>query len=100
MVSDLFAKGVTVIITVDNGINAFEALDLANDYNIDVILTDHHQIGELTPSVFALLHPSTTPIKSPYRILAGVGIAYILAVALASELRCIKAIKEALDLYH
>ncbi|WP_320667691.1 single-stranded-DNA-specific exonuclease RecJ [Prochlorococcus sp. MIT 1307] len=86
MIEELHSKGITLIITVDNGVNAFEAIHLANDLNIDIILTDHHQITNGVPSVLALIHPSTTPLDSPYKNLAGVGLAYILASSIDNSL--------------
>ncbi len=47
---------VKVIITVDNGIVANEAVDFANKEGIDVIVTDHHTIGEKLPKAFAIVH--------------------------------------------
>ncbi len=99
MVSNLHTKGIKVIITVDNGINAFESIQLANDYNIDVILTDHHQLNNTAPKVLALIHPSTTPQSSPYRNLAGVGLAYLIAIGLAKEFKAESILKDSLDLF-
>lgn len=45
-----------LIITVDNGIVANEAIDKANELEIDVIVTDHHEKGKLVPSAYCLLH--------------------------------------------
>ncbi len=51
-------EGVSLIITVDNGISQIDAITFANHKGIDVIVTDHHELlGELPPS-YALMHPT------------------------------------------
>ena len=79
MVSEINNEEIKLIITVDNGISAFEAIDKSNELGIDLILTDHHKIPDINIDVYALIHPENTPINSPYKYLAGVGIAYLLA---------------------
>lgn len=61
---------VKLIITVDNGIVANEAVDFANKEGIDVIITDHHTIGEKLPDALAIVHTTK---------LCGAGVAYLLA---------------------
>jgi single-stranded-DNA-specific exonuclease len=59
-----------LIITVDNGIVANEAVSFANEKGIDVIVTDHHTVGEEKPDAFAIVHTTN---------LCGAGVAYLLA---------------------
>lgn len=59
-----------LIITVDNGIVANEAVDFANAQGIDVIITDHHTVGEKLPDAHAVVHTTK---------LCGAGVAYLLA---------------------
>lgn len=66
---------------------------------MEVILTDHHTLPPEPPPCLALLHPACTPADSPYRGLAGVGLAYVLAVALAGSLGRDDATAMALDLF-
>jgi single-stranded-DNA-specific exonuclease len=75
MVERLAANGCRLLVTVDNGISAREALDRAQALGVEVIVTDHHSIPAEMPPLLALLHPATTPDGSPYRGLAGVGLA-------------------------
>ena len=79
MVNDINRKEVKLIITVDNGISAFEAIKRAKEYDIDVIITDHHKMPDVKLDIYALIHPEISPHNSPYKYLAGVGIAYMLA---------------------
>ncbi|MEM8637312.1 MAG: single-stranded-DNA-specific exonuclease RecJ [Cyanobacteria bacterium P01_G01_bin.54] len=78
--------GVGVIITVDNGIAALEPIQFAVELGLSVIVTDHHDIPEELPPADAILNPKLLPEDSPYRGLAGVGVAYLLAVALGDRL--------------
>lgn len=59
-----------LIITVDNGIVANEAVDFANENNIDVIITDHHTIDTKLPDAFAVVHTTK---------LCGAGIAWLIS---------------------
>jgi len=63
-------SNVTVIITVDNGIVANDAVDFANEQGIDVIITDHHTRGEKSPEAHAIVHTTS---------LCGAGVAYLLS---------------------
>lgn len=51
------AKGFNLIIAVDNGVSAFEAIDLANEKGMDVIVVDHHELPEKDVNAYAILHP-------------------------------------------
>jgi single-stranded-DNA-specific exonuclease len=99
MVERLAAGGARLLITVDNGVSAQEALERAAALGLDVILTDHHTLPETPPPCLALLHPSVTPVGSPYRGLAGVGLAYVLAAALAQRLGRQDGLEMALELF-
>ncbi|MFM8605876.1 MAG: single-stranded-DNA-specific exonuclease RecJ [Cyanobium sp.] len=99
MVERLAAEGIRLLITVDNGVSAREALDRAEALGVDVILTDHHTLPAELPPHLALLHPARTPAGSPYRGLAGVGLAYVLAHGLCRRLKRRDALAVALDLF-
>ncbi len=79
MINQISSQEINLIITVDNGISAFDAIKKAEVLGIDLIITDHHKIPEKRLNIFSLIHPEKTPINSPYKYLAGVGIAYLLA---------------------
>ena len=99
MVKRLADAGIALLVTVDNGIAATEALAYARELQVEVILTDHHTLPPEEPPYLALLHPARTPADSPFRGLAGVGLAYVLAVALAASLGRDDATAMALDLF-
>ena len=99
MVERLHDEGIRLLITVDNGVAAAEALHRSQELGMDVIVTDHHTIPEMRPPMTALLHPATTPESSPYRGLAGVGLAYVLAMRVAQSMDRLDAIQVARDLF-
>tara|TARA_Y100001968_G_scaffold206610_1_gene189871 strand:+ start:11725 stop:13590 length:1866 start_codon:yes stop_codon:yes gene_type:complete len=79
MINDINNNNIKLVITVDNGISAFEAIKESEKFGIDLIITDHHKIPKNIPDIFALIHPELSPDDSPYKCLAGVGIAYMLS---------------------
>lgn len=99
MVDTLHGQGIRVLVTVDNGVAADEALHRAETLGVEVIVTDHHAIPAQRGPMRALIHPQTTPDASPYRGLAGVGLAFVLAHALAERLNKPEAIQAARDLF-
>ncbi|WP_017472677.1 single-stranded-DNA-specific exonuclease RecJ [Amphibacillus jilinensis] len=74
-------QGFDLIITVDTGIAAFEAADVAKELGIDLIITDHHELQDQLPEAFAIVHPKCSD-RYPFKELAGVGVAFKLAQAL------------------
>lgn len=86
IVDDCAADGVKLILTVDNGIAAPQPVAKARKLGIDVIITDHHELPPELPPANAILNPKLIRADSPYQGLAGVGVAYILAVTLAQRL--------------
>lgn len=83
IVDDCKRDGVRLILTVDNGIAAYEPIARARELGLVVIVTDHHDIPPTLPPAQAILNPKLIREDSPYRGVAGVGVAYILAVCLA-----------------
>lgn len=80
-------SGVTLALTVDNGISNLEEIATAKDLGIDVIVTDHHQIPEELPEAFAIINPHLPKCSYPDKNLAGVGVAFNLMMALRKRLR-------------
>jgi single-stranded-DNA-specific exonuclease len=79
--------GAKLIVTCDTGITAHEAVDYANSRGVDVIVTDHHDLGETLPNAKAIVNPKLLPRDHPLANLAGVGVAYKLAEALFESQR-------------
>jgi len=81
-VEDFAAKDGTLIITVDCGISRFTEIKRANELNIDVIVTDHHEPQEELPEAFVIINPKMKDSTYPFRSLAGCGVAFKLVCAL------------------
>jgi single-stranded-DNA-specific exonuclease len=92
IVEEFHNEGVKLILTVDNGISAYEPIARARELGLNVIVTDHHDIPPTLPPANAILNPKLIAESSPYRGVAGVGVAYILAVCLAQQLGEIKGL--------
>ncbi len=74
--------GVRLLVTVDCGIRSVAEVAYAQALGMDVILTDHHSIGEQLPPALAVINPKRADDPYPFKGLAGVGVAYKLAQAL------------------
>jgi single-stranded-DNA-specific exonuclease len=90
------AGGAGLVITVDNGVNAVDAVARASALGLDVIVTDHHKPGDILPSAIAVLNPNRRDCPYPCKGLAGVGVAFKLVTALRNELHKRGAPKEGL----
>src|SRR6266508_1097084 len=80
-------NGANLIITCDTGITAYEAIHYANSRGVDVIVTDHHELGAGLPNARAIINPKLLDENHILANLAGVGVAYKLAEALLIENR-------------
>lgn len=78
-------EGVNLIITVDNGISGIDEVAFANSLGMEVIISDHHDIGETMPNALAIVHPRHPEGDYPFGELAGVGVAFKIAQALYEE---------------
>jgi single-stranded-DNA-specific exonuclease len=99
IVEEFHAEGVQLIITVDNGISAVEAISRAVELGLQVIITDHHDLPQILPPAQAILNPKLIAESSVYRGIAGVGVAYILALELAARLKQPSLSNELLELF-
>src|SRR5438874_2770904 len=83
----LKADGAGVVVTVDCGATAYEPLAGAAEAGLDVIVIDHHVTEPLLPPALALVNPNRLDEESPHGVLAAVGVAFLLVVALNRALR-------------
>ena len=83
------AGGASLIVTVDCGAQAFEALAMARDAGVDVIVVDHHQCAATLPHAHAVVNPNRLDEGegAAHGHLAAVGVAFLLGAALLRELR-------------
>lgn len=83
-------EGSSLIVTVDCGAMAFEALAMAHTAGIDVIVVDHHKCAPELPKAMALVNPNRLDeddLAAAHGHLAAVGVAFLLAVATVRVLR-------------
>lgn len=80
-------EGGKLIITVDCGITAVEEGRVAKEMDIDLIITDHHQLSDTLPPAFAILHPGQEGCQYPFKSLVGVGIVFKLIKSLRRTFR-------------
>ena len=92
IVEEFAENGVGLILTVDNGISAYEPVARAIELGLSVVITDHHDLPEKLPPADAILNPKLLADTSPYYGVAGVGVAYILAIATAQSLGKLKGL--------
>ncbi len=81
------AAGARLIITVDCGVTAVQAVGLAGGRGIDVIVTDHHRPGPELPEALAVVNPNRPDHEYPFKGLAGVGVAFKLVQELFARAR-------------
>ena len=94
-------KGYSLLVTVDNGVKAFEALEEAMARDLDIIVTDHHSMEEPVPCTM-LLHPFE--MGERFDTLSGAGVALEISRALLGEIKehvvlaCVAAIADVMPL--
>lgn len=87
---ELKQQGAAVVVCVDCGAQAFDALDQARAASLDVIVVDHHQCATELPAALAMINPNRLDESTDgaaHGHLAAVGMAFLLGVALIRELR-------------
>jgi single-stranded-DNA-specific exonuclease len=74
-----------IILTVDNGISSIDGVRAAHEHNIEVLITDHHEVGDELPDCL-IVNPKQPGCSFPAP-LAGVGVIFYVLLALRAELR-------------
>ena len=78
----LSGLGVKLIVTVDNGVSAIEEAKKCKELGIDLVVTDHHKVGEELPDAIAVVDPHREDCPSEFKEMSGVGVAFKLVCAL------------------
>lgn len=76
-----------LLITVDNGISSHQGVDAARAHGMKVLVTDHHLPAETLPAADAIVNPNRRDDNFPSKMLAGVGVAFYVLLALRARLR-------------
>lgn len=76
------AAGADLILTVDCGVTAVEAVEAARSRGIEVVVTDHHRLGSELPRATAVVNPMRPEGPDEFRVLAGVGVVFQVVAAL------------------
>ncbi len=84
-VKQIHGNGTKLIITVDNGVSAVEEAELIYSLGMELIITDHHRIGEILPRAEAVINPHREENNIKFKDFAGVGVAFKLACALYGD---------------
>ncbi|BBC40987.1 single-stranded-DNA-specific exonuclease RecJ [Photobacterium damselae subsp. piscicida] len=87
VVDQALAKGVEVIMTVDNGVSSLSGVAYATEKGLTVVVTDHHLPGDILPNADAIVNPNLNECGFPSKALCGVGVAFYLMLALRAQLR-------------
>ena len=87
-IDNVAGMGASLVVTVDCGITAIEAIDYANSIGLELIVTDHHEPGEGMPEAVAILNPKQLGDEYPEKELAGIGVAFKLCQGLGLRLGC------------
>jgi single-stranded-DNA-specific exonuclease len=91
-------KRAGVLISVDCGITAVREVAYARQLGLRVVVTDHHEPQEVLPDADAILNPKQAGCTFPCASLAGVGVAFFLAIALRKAMTASINLKKYLDL--
>ena len=86
-IEKISANGVGLIITVDCGISNGPEIAFAQSLGMKVVVTDHHQVLDQLHLDCPAINPHQPGCSFPFKDLAGVGVAFFLAVAIRAELR-------------
>lgn len=76
-----------ILVTVDNGIASVDGVLTANQLGMQVLITDHHLPGDITPAAACIVNPNQHGCDFASKNLAGVGVMFYVLLALRAELR-------------
>ncbi|MFQ3658255.1 MAG: single-stranded-DNA-specific exonuclease RecJ [Anaerolineae bacterium] len=78
----LASEGVSLVVTVDCGVRSVSEIEAVLEDQLDIVVTDHHSVGEALPPAFAVVNPQRpdSDRHEPYRHIAGVSVALLMAL--------------------
>ncbi|MBQ8762588.1 MAG: single-stranded-DNA-specific exonuclease RecJ [Clostridia bacterium] len=84
-IEELADRGVKLIVTVDNGVSAIDEAIRAKELGVDLVVTDHHKVGDVLPDAYAVVDPHRPDCPSTFKEMSGVGVAFKLVCALEGD---------------
>ena len=84
-VEDFGKSGAKLLLTIDCGIADVKEVGRLNELGIDIVITDHHELGEKIPPAYAILNSKQTECSYPEKTLCGAGVIFKLIQALISK---------------
>ncbi len=86
-VQGFYDAGIRFILTVDNGITCFEAVEKARGLNMTVVVTDHHEVSDRLPAAHAVVDPKQPDDAFPSKALCGAGVLFYVLIATRAKLK-------------
>lgn len=80
-----YQDGIKLILTLDCGIKAHASIARAVERGIDVMVCDHHEVGDTLPPAYAILNPKQPGCPYPFKGLSGCGIGFKLLQAFGKK---------------
>jgi len=87
-----------IVVTVDNGISAVESARICKEKGLDLIITDHHTVGDVLPDAYAIVNPKQEDCPFPFKEICGAQIAWYLCASIKKELNFKYNLMELFDL--
>jgi len=87
-----------IVVTVDNGISAIESANICKQRGLDLIITDHHTVGEVLPDAYSIINPKQSDCTFPFKEICGAQIAWYLCASIKKELKFEYNLMELFDL--
>ena len=97
-IKEIKDNGGNLIITVDCGISSLEEVSYANELRMDMIITDHHEINNELPNAYCVINCKREDNLYDFKYLAGVGTAFMLALAIYRKLGIEDSVYKYLDI--
>ena len=91
-------QGVNLIITVDCGIRSVDVVEKVNEMEMNIIITDHHECGDILPDAYAVVNPHRHDSNYPFKELAGVGVAFKLMQGITESIGYKELLYDVLDI--
>jgi single-stranded-DNA-specific exonuclease len=91
-------QGVNLIITVDCGIRSVDVVEKVNEKGMNIIITDHHECGDILPDACAVVNPHRSDCGYPFKELAGVGVAFKLMQGITESIGYRELLYDVIDI--